>query len=194
MLEKNNYYIQVGKKAPDFEAAAVLEEEFINIKLSDYLGKYLILLFYPFDFTFVCPTELIAFSDNYKQFKDLSAEILAISIDSKFTHLAWLQTDRKHSGVANLEYPLVSDVKKEISLSYQVLDKDQGCALRGLFIIDKQGIIQYMSINNLNFGRNTEEVLRVLKAIKYNQENPDELCPANWAPGKMTLKPDPKLL
>ena len=181
---------QVGKKAPLFESEAVFEEAFLPINLEDYLEKkYVILLFYPLDFTFVCPTELIAFSDRYQEFEDLSTEILGISIDSKFAHLAWLQTPREEGGLETLNYPLLSDLKREIATAYNVLNED-GTALRGLFIIDKKGIIQHATINNLPIGRSVDEALRNLQAIQYHNENPDEVCPANWQPGDETIIED----
>ncbi|KAK9824057.1 hypothetical protein WJX72_007408 [[Myrmecia] bisecta] len=181
----------VGNEAPEFTAEAVYDQEFQTISLSQYRGKYVILFFYPLDFTFVCPTEITAFSDRHADFAKVNAEILGVSVDSQFSHLAWTQQDRKEGGVGDLAYPLVSDLKREISLKYNVLTED-GVALRGLFIIDKEGIIQHSTINNLAFGRNVEETLRILQAIQYVQENPDEVCPAGWKPGDVTMKPDPK--
>nr|YP_010902696.1 2-Cys peroxiredoxin [Hypnea nidulans]WCH54551.1 2-Cys peroxiredoxin [Hypnea nidulans] len=183
-------FIRVGQKAPDFCSTAVYDQEFQDIKLSDYLGKYVILLFYPLNFTFVCPTELTAFSDVYQTFVELEAEILGISVDSEYSHLAWLQTDREIGGLGNLNYLLVSDLNKQISSSYNVLT-DDGKALRGLFIIDKEGIIQHSLVNNLDFGRSVDETLRTLQAIQYVQSNPDELCPANWTPGDPTIISNP---
>nr|YP_010903690.1 2-Cys peroxiredoxin [Hypnea wynnei]WCH56542.1 2-Cys peroxiredoxin [Hypnea wynnei] len=182
--------IRVGQEAPDFRSIAVYDQEFQDIKLSDYLGKYVILLFYPLNFTFVCPTELTAFSDAYQTFVDLGAEILGISVDSEYSHLAWLQTDREIGGLGNLNYLLVSDLNKKISSSYNVLT-DDGKALRGLFIIDKEGIIQHSLVNNLDFGRSVDETLRTLQAIQYVQSNPDEVCPANWTPGDPTIVSNP---
>ncbi|NP_001315983.1 2-Cys peroxiredoxin 2 [Solanum lycopersicum] len=183
----------VGNKAPDFEAEAVFDQEFIKVKLSEYIGKkYVILFFYPLDFTFVCPTEITAFSDRYEEFKNVNTEILGVSIDSVFSHLAWVQTDRKTGGLGDLNYPLISDVTKSISKSYNVLIPDQGIALRGLFIIDKEGVIQHSTINNLAIGRSVDETLRTLQALQYVQENPDEVCPAGWKPGDKSMKPDPK--
>nr|YP_009399734.1 2-Cys peroxiredoxin [Digenea simplex]ARW69553.1 2-Cys peroxiredoxin [Digenea simplex] len=188
MLSKN--FIQVGHNAPDFSATAVYEQEFKQVHLSDYIGKYLILLFYPLDFTFVCPTEITAFSDNYDQIKSLGAEVLGISVDSEYCHLAWMQLDRESGGVGDLKYPLVSDLSKQISLSYNILN-NEGKSLRGLFIIDRQGIIQHILVNNLDVGRSFNETLRTLKAIQYVQSNPDEVCPANWQPGHPTIKSSP---
>jgi peroxiredoxin 2/4 len=183
--------LRVGQAAPDFSATAVYDQEFKTIKLSDYRGKYVVLFFYPLDFTFVCPTEITAFSDRYSEFKALNTEILGVSVDSEFSHLAWIQTDRKAGGLGDLSYPLVADLKKEISTAYNVLDPDAGVALRGLFIIDPEGMIQHATINNLAVGRNVDETLRVLQAFQYVQSHPDEVCPAGWQPGEKTMNPDP---
>jgi peroxiredoxin (alkyl hydroperoxide reductase subunit C) len=184
--------LRVGQPAPDFSATAVYDMEFKTVRLSDYRGKkYVVLFFYPLDFTFVCPTEITAFSDRYDEFAKLDTEILGVSVDSEYSHLAWIQTDRKAGGVGELRYPLVSDLKKEISAAYNVLDPEAGVALRGLFIIDKEGIIQHATINNLAFGRSVDETLRTLQAIQYVQSHPDEVCPANWQPGQKTMHPDP---
>nr|YP_009511478.1 2-Cys peroxiredoxin [Gracilariopsis mclachlanii]AXI97355.1 2-Cys peroxiredoxin [Gracilariopsis mclachlanii] len=190
-MVSNNNCIRVGQKAPDFSATAVYDQEFKTIKLYDYLGKYVILLFYPLDFTFVCPTEITAFSDAYDEIQNLNTEIFGISVDSEYSHLAWLQTEREAGGLGNLNYPLISDLTKQISLSYNVLTED-GKALRGLFIIDQKGIIQYSLVNNLDFGRSVSETLRILKAIQYVQSHPDEVCPANWQPGEATIISTPQ--
>ncbi|KAG6770338.1 hypothetical protein POTOM_026016 [Populus tomentosa] len=213
----------VGNVAPDFEAEAVFDQEFMKVvcaynaveykvKLSEYIGKkYVVLFFYPLDFTFVCPTEITAFSDRYEEFKQINTEVLGVSVDSVFSHLAWVQTDRKSGGLGDLKYPLISDVTKSISKSYGVLIPDHavlfillvvlwilksmpiGVALRGLFIIDKEGVIQHSTINNLAIGRSVDETKRTLQALQYVQENPDEVCPAGWKPGEKSMKPDPKL-
>lgn len=183
--------LRVGQVAPDFTATAVVDQEFKDIKLSEYRGKYVVLFFYPLDFTFVCPTEITAFSDRYAEFKALNTEVLGVSVDSQFSHLAWIQTDRKSGGLGDLAYPLVADLKKEIATAYNVLDPDAGIALRGLFIIDQEGVIQHATINNLSFGRSVDETLRVLQAIQYVQTHPDEVCPAGWQPGQKTMNPDP---
>ncbi|CAI0462795.1 unnamed protein product [Linum tenue] len=157
----------VGNVAPDFEAEAVFDQEFIKVKLSEYIGKkYVILFFYPLDFTFVCPTEITAFSDRHAEFEKINTEVLGVSVDSVFSHLAWVQTDRKSGGLGDLNYPLVSDVTKSISKSFGVLIPDQGIALRGLFIIDKEGVIQHSTINNLAIGRSVDETLRTLQVTR----------------------------
>jgi peroxiredoxin (alkyl hydroperoxide reductase subunit C) len=183
--------LRVGQIAPHFTATAVVDQEFKPIKLSDYRGRYVVLFFYPLDFTFVCPTEVTAFSDRYAEFSNLNTEVLGISVDSEFSHLAWMQTDRKSGGVGDLNYPLVSDIKKEISAAYNVLDPSSGVALRGLFIIDKDGILQHATINNMAFGRSIDETLRILQAIQHVQSHPDEVCPIDWQPGDKTMNPDP---
>lgn len=184
--------LRVGQLAPDFTATAIVDQNFHTLKLSSYRGRYVVLFFYPLDFTFVCPTEIIAFSDRHPEFKALDAEILGISVDSEFSHLAWIQTDRKFGGIGDIAYPLVSDLKKEISQAYNVLDPDAGIALRGLFIIDRDGIVQHATINNLSFGRSVDETLRVLKAIRHVQSHPNEVCPVDWQEGDKTMVPDPE--
>lgn len=184
--------LRVGQPAPDFTATAVFDQEFKTLKLADYRGKYVVLFFYPLDFTFVCPTEIIAFSDRYEEFSKLGTEVLGVSVDSEFSHLAWIQTDRKEGGIGDITYPLVSDLRKEIATAYNVLDPDAGVALRGLFIIDKEGVIQHATVNNLSFGRSVDETLRTLKAIQYVQSHPDEVCPAGWQEGDKTMVPDPQ--
>nr|YP_009530398.1 thioredoxin peroxidase [Paulinella micropora]AXY63087.1 thioredoxin peroxidase [Paulinella micropora] len=184
--------LRVGQQAPDFTATAVINQEFEEVKLSQYRGRYVILFFYPLDFTFVCPTEITAFSDRYSDFSRLNTEILGVSVDSQFSHLAWIQTPRNEGGIGDINYPLVADLKKEIASAYNVLDVDAGIAVRGLFIIDPAGVVMHATVNNLPVGRNVEETLRVLQAFQYVQANPDEVCPANWTPGQKTMKPDPK--
>jgi peroxiredoxin 2/4 len=183
---------RVGHLAPDFEATAVFDQEFTKIKLSNYRGKYVVLFFYPLDFTFVCPTEIIAFNDRYAEFEQLQTELLGISVDSEFSHLAWIQTDRAAGGLGDLKFPLVSDLTKSIASDYNVLIPEAGIALRGLFIIDREGIVQHATINNLAFGRSIDETLRTLKAIQHTQSNLSEVCPVDWEEGRDTIKSDPK--
>jgi peroxiredoxin (alkyl hydroperoxide reductase subunit C) len=181
----------VGLAAPDFTATAVVDQEFKEISLSQYRGKYVVLFFYPLDFTFVCPTEITAFSDRHADFSSRNTEVLGVSVDSQFSHLAWVQTDRKNGGLGDIAYPLVADLNKTIARDYQVLDEDAGIALRGLFIIDPEGVVMHSTINNLPVGRSVDETLRVLQAFQYVQSHPDEVCPANWTPGEKTMNPDP---
>ena len=181
----------VGLQAPDFTATAVVDQEFKEIKLSQYRGKYVVLFFYPLDFTDVGPTEITAFSDRYSDFTSRNTEVLGVSVDSQFSHLAWVQTERKNGGLGDIAYPLVADLKKEIASAYNVLDEEAGIALRGLFIIDPQGVIMHSTINNLPVGRSVDETLRVLQAFQHVKAHPDEVCPANWQPGEKTMNPDP---
>ncbi|MBI3019172.1 MAG: peroxiredoxin [Deltaproteobacteria bacterium] len=179
----------VQKPAPEFKGQAVVGKEFKEVKLSDYKGKWVVLFFYPLDFTFVCPTEITAFSDNYDKFKELNAEVIGVSVDSHFTHLAWVNTPRKEGGLGELRYPLLSDLSKNIARDYGVL-LDAGIALRGLFIINPEGMVQYTVVHDLGVGRNVDETLRVLAAFQQVKKT-GEVCPVNWTPGKETMKPSP---
>lgn len=174
----------VGKPAPDFtmETALGNGQDFGKVSLSDYKGKWLVLFFYPLDFTFVCPTEIIALSDAADQFADLDAEVLGVSIDSKFSHRAWINTPRDQNGLGQLNYPLASDINKTVANDYGVLIEEEGIALRGLFIIDPDGILKYQVVNHLDVGRSNDETLRVLQALQSGG-----LCPANWKPGQKHL-------
>lgn len=181
---------RVQKEAPDFTATAVVNEEFKQLKLSEYKGKYVVLFFYPLDFTFVCPTEIIAFSDRVEEFHKRGAEVIGVSVDSQFSHLAWIQTPRAKGGLGGLKYPLVADLSKQISADYNVL-LEGGIALRGLFLIDQKGIVRHITVNDLPLGRSVDEALRVLDALQYFEKN-GEVCPADWKPGKLTIKPGVK--
>ncbi len=186
-----NECLRVGMQAPDFSATAVVDQEFKDITLSQYRGKYVVLFFYPLDFTFVCPTEITAFSDRYNDFSSKNTEILGVSVDSKFSHLAWIQTPRNEGGIGDINYPLVSDLKREICQSYNVLN-DDGEADRGLFLINPKGVIMHTTINKAPVGRNIDETLRILQAYQYVESHPDEVCPAGWTPGDKTMLEDPK--
>ena len=180
----------VAKPAPEFTAQAVMPDgSFKEIKLSDYKGKYVILFFYPLDFTFVCPTEIIAFSEKMDEFKKRNTEVLGVSIDSHFSHLAWRNTDRKQGGLGDIQYPLVADVNKKITYDYGVMH-EAGIAFRGLFLIDANGIVQHQLINNLPIGRNIDEALRMVDALQFHEKN-GEVCPANWSEGSDGMKADP---
>lgn len=169
--------IQVGQPAPDFELEAVVGKEFKQIKLSDYKGKWVVLYFYPLDFTFVCPTEIKGFSERHSEFVDAGAVVLGGSVDSQFSHLAWINHE-----LGELNYPLFADITKEVSREYGVLKEDLGIALRGLFIINPEGVIQYQLVHDLSVGRSVDETLRVLKALQTGEN-----CPVNWKPGEATL-------
>lgn len=182
---------QVQKLAPDFTAKAVVGEEFTDITLSQYRGKkYVVLFFYPLDFTFVCPTELIAFSDRIADFESRNVQVLGASVDSEFSHLAWVRTPRNQGGLGSIKYPILADLTKSISKEYGVLLEDGGVALRGLFVIDKSGIVRHITINDLPIGRSVDEALRVVDALQFFETH-GEVCPANWTPGGATIKPDP---
>jgi peroxiredoxin (alkyl hydroperoxide reductase subunit C) len=174
----------VGQPAPDFDMASTKNIEKLNepVKLADYKGQWLVLLFYPLDFTFVCPTELTAFSDRYEDFQGIGADIIGVSTDSVYSHRAWLKTPRDKGGVEGLKYPLAADATKNVSRDYSVLIEDRGIALRGLFIIDPEGILRYKVVHDLNIGRSAEETLRVIQALQTGG-----LCQAEWKPGQKTL-------
>lgn len=182
--------VLVGKKAPDFSAKAVVKGSTIEeFALSDLLGQYVILFFYPLDFTFVCPTELIAFQEKLDEFKKRDAHIVGCSVDSHFSHLNWLQTPRKKGGIQGVQYPIVADLTKSIARDYDVLKEDEGIAYRGLFLIDKEGIVRHQIVNDLPLGRSIDEALRMLDALIFF-ERQGEVCPANWQQGSKSMRPD----
>jgi peroxiredoxin (alkyl hydroperoxide reductase subunit C) len=178
----------VTRKAPDFKATAVMEDgSFKEISLSDYAGKQVLLYFYPLDFTFVCPSEILAFNKAVGEFKEKGVQLLGCSIDSQFTHLAWRNTPIEKGGIGTIDYPLIADVTKNIARDYGVLF-NESVALRGLFLIDQDGAIRHSTINDLPIGRNVEEALRVVDALQFHQEH-GEVCPANWKKGEEAMKP-----
>lgn len=181
--------VLVGKKAPNFTADAVVGGDFKKVTLSEYQGKYVVLFFYPLDFTFVCPTELHAFQAKIDSFKKMNTEVIGVSIDSKFSHLAWLNTPKSEGGIEGVKYPLVSDINKTIARDFDVLIPEDGVALRGTFLIDKTGIVRHQNINALNLGRSVDEMLRLVEALQYSEEH-GEVCPANWKKGDRAMKPD----
>ncbi|MCI0182783.1 MAG: peroxiredoxin [Acidibacillus sp.] len=174
----------VGHPAPDFDMLSTkdLNSLATRVKLSDYRGKWLVMFFYPMDFTFVCPTEITAMSDRAQEFFDLDAEILGVSTDSVHSHKAWINTPRDKNGIGDIRFPLGADMTKQVSRDYQVLIEEEGIALRGLVIIDPEGVLKYQVIHDLNIGRSVDETLRVLEALQTGG-----LCPANWKPGDKTL-------
>lgn len=179
----------IGHAAPQFNAHAVVDGSIVNdFSLKSMQGKYTVLLFYPLDFTFVCPTELHAFQENLTEFTQRNAQVIAISVDSAYSHLAWLNTPVSSGGIQGITYPLVSDLDKSISRSFNVLDEDQGIAYRGLVLIDREGIVRHLLINDLPLGRNVDEVLRMIDALATYEEL-GEVCPANWKKGNKTMKP-----
>ena len=182
---------QIGKRAPNFVTVGVYKNRLGKIRLSDYYGKkYVILLFYPANFTSVSSTELIQLSDRISEFRKLSTQILGISVDSPFSHLHYLLSKRNQGGVAQLNYPLISDLSRTITKNYGLLT-DDGFAFPGLFIIDKEGRIQYYTVNNLLCGRSINELLRILRSIQYIKENPGQACPVDWNYGNKILYSHP---
>jgi peroxiredoxin (alkyl hydroperoxide reductase subunit C) len=181
---------KVQAPAPDFKGKAVVDGAFKDVSLTDFKGKYLVLFFYPLDFTFVCPTEIIAFSDRIDEFKAINCEVVGCSTDSHFSHLAWINLSRKDGGLGGLKYPLLSDFTKKIASDYGVLVEGAGLALRGLFVIDPNGVVRQITINDLPVGRSVDETLRLVKAFQFVEKH-GEVCPANWKPDSPTIKPDP---
>jgi len=178
----------VTQPAPDFTAQAVMPDNtFGELTLSKYRGKYVLFFFYPLDFTFVCPSEIIAFDKELDKFKQRDCEVIGCSVDSHFTHLAWKNTPRDQGGIGNVQYPIVSDLDKKISTDYGVL-LPNGVALRGLFLIDKEGALRHMLVNDLPLGRSVAEALRMLDALQYTEKH-GEVCPANWQEGAEAMKP-----
>ena len=185
--------VLVTKKAPDFTAAAVMPNNEINDKfnLHTYLkGKIGVLFFYPLDFTFVCPSEIIAFDNRLQEFKDRGVEVIAVSVDSKFSHIAWKNTEITKGGIGQVQFPIVSDLKKSISRDYDVLLNEE-VALRGTFLIDQEGVVRHQVVNDLPLGRNIDEALRMVDALIFFQGH-GEVCPAGWNKGKKGMKADAK--
>jgi len=183
--------VLVSQQAPDFTAAAVLADGSIkaDFKLSDYKGEYIVLFFYPLDFTFVCPTELIAFSKRIKEFESRGVQVIGCSIDSQFSHVAWRNTPVDDGGIGAVAYPLVADVKHEICRAYDVEFGDAGVAFRGSFLIDKGGIVRHQVVNDLPLGRNVDEMLRMVDALQFTEKY-GEVCPAGWNKGDTGMKPN----
>ena len=178
----------VTKEAPDFTAQAVMpDNSFAELSLSSYRGKYVVLFFYPLDFTFVCPSEIIAFDKAVDEFEARNTALIAASVDSHFTHLAWKNTPRDHGGIGQVRFPMVADLGKSIAADYGVLSNNE-VALRGLFLIDKKGIVRHALVNDLPLGRDVAETLRILDALQFTEEH-GEVCPANWHKGQTAMKP-----
>ena len=181
--------VLVTQAAPDFKVSAVLANGSFqdDFTLSQYRGKYVLLFFYPLDFTFVCPTEIIAFSDRVGEFEALGVQVIGVSVDSHFSHLAWRNLPRNQGGIGDVKYPLASDLNKQIARDYDVL-LDGGVALRGTFLIDREGVVRHQVVNDLPLGRSVDEALRMVKALQYFETN-GEVCPADWKEGNRTIKP-----
>lgn len=182
--------VLVTQQAPDFTAVAVMPDGTFkeDFQLSELRGKYVVLFFWPLDFTFVCPSEIIAHNNRIQRFKELGVELVGVSIDSHFTHFAWKQTPVENGGIGNVQFPLVADVKHEIVRAYGVEHPD-GVALRGSFLIDKDGIVQHQIVNNLPLGRNVDEMVRLVEALQFTEEH-GEVCPAGWQKGQQGMKAD----
>ncbi len=179
----------VTQQAPDFTADAVLpDNSFGQITLSALKGKYVVLFFYPLDFTFVCPSEILAFNKKLNEFKNRNCEVVGVSVDSKFTHLAWKNTKLEDGGIGDIQYPLVSDLNKNIARSYGILFND-AVALRGLFLIDTKGVVRHSVINDLPLGRSVDEAIRMVTALQFVETHGDQVCPANWKEGEEAMKP-----
>jgi peroxiredoxin (alkyl hydroperoxide reductase subunit C) len=182
--------VLVGKKAPDFTAAAVLPDGAIkeDFSLADFHGKYVVLFFYPLDFTFVCPTELIAFSRRIEEFESRGVQVIGCSVDSQYTHVAWRNTPVEEGGVGHITYPLVADVKHEICRAYDVEFGQAGVAFRGSFLIDREGVVRHQVVNDLPLGRNVDEMLRMVDALQFTEKY-GEVCPAGWSKGEKGMAP-----
>ncbi len=181
----------VQQPAPDFRVQAVMPDgSFKAVSLEDYRGQHVVLFFYPLDFTFVCPTEIIAFSDAEAEFKKRGVQLLSCSVDSHFTHLAWRNTSRNEGGLGDIQFPMLADLNKQIAENYGVL-LPSGLSLRGLFLIDKEGLVRHQVVNDLPLGRSVDEALRMVDALQFFEEN-GEVCPANWKKGDLTIKPSPE--
>lgn len=181
----------ISKPAPYWEGTAVVNGELKELKLTDFAGKYLVFFFYPLDFTFVCPTEILAFNDRIEEFRKINTEVVGCSVDSHFTHLAWMNTPRKDGGLGQVKIPLLSDLTHGIAKDYGVYLTDAGHALRGLFIIDNKGILRQITMNDLPVGRSVDETIRLVQAFQYTDKH-GEVCPAGWKPGHDTIIPDPE--
>jgi len=183
--------VLTGKKAPDFAVKAVVKGGEIqdSVNLSDYKGQYVVLFFYPLDFTFVCPTELHAFQEKLSEFEARNTQVIGCSVDSWCSHVAWLKTPKNQGGIEGVTYPILSDFNKEISKAYDVLKEDLGASYRGLFLIDKEGIVRHQVVNDLPLGRSVDEVLRMVDALQFFEEN-GEVCPANWQRGEKAMTPN----
>lgn len=183
--------VLVGKKAPDFKAKAVINGKFEECSLANFKGKYVVLFFYPLNFTFVCPTELHAFQDKLKEFEERGAQVVGCSVDSAYSHYAWQELPKEKGGIRGVSYPIVADINKTISKDYDVLKEEDGIAYRGLFLIDRQGIVRHQVVNDLPLGRSVDEALRMLDALIFFEKN-GEVCPANWKQGAKSMKPNAK--
>lgn len=183
-MEQNK--IAIGEPAPEFSTKAFHNDKIIDLKLSNYKGKWIVLAFYPADFTFICPTELVSLAEHYDQFKKLNTEILSVSTDTAFSHKAWWDNS---PSIRKITYPMMADPTGNICRAYGTYIETEGLSLRGTFIIDPDGILKSMDVHDNSIGRNTAEIIRKLQAAQYVRQNGGEVCPANWQPGTKTLRP-----
>lgn len=186
-MSQNNLTI-IGKRSPEFVADAIVDGKIIRINSLDFYGKYVLFFFYESDFSFVCPTEMLALAKNINEFKKRNVEVVTASVDSIQAHAAWLKIPQNQGGIQGFPFTMLSDLHKDLSRAYYILDEKTGRSLRGTFIVDPYGIVQYGSVHNYGVGRNTEELLRVIDAIQFTQKH-GELCPLNWKPGQPGIKP-----
>ncbi|XP_067132252.1 peroxiredoxin 2-like [Centruroides vittatus] len=182
-------YLLPNQQAPEFSGIAVINGEFKEIKLSDYRGKYLVFIFYPLDFSCVCSTELMAFSERIREFRQINCEVLACSTDNRFCHRAWINTEEDKGGLGGICFPLLADKSFEISRAFKVLNEDEGVASRSLFIIDNKGRVKHSATNDTAIGRSVDETLRLVQAFRHEDKH-GELCPVDWEPGDEGIKPD----
>lgn len=181
--------VLVARQAPDFTSTAVMPDgSFAEYKLSDHRGKYVVLFFWPLDFTFVCPSEIIAHNNRVKQLQELNTEIVGISIDSHYTHLAWRNTAIEDGGIGPVQFPIVADIKHEITQAFGIEHPEAGVAMRASFLIDKEGVVQHQVVNNLPLGRNIDEMVRMVDALQFSEQY-GEVCPAGWNKGDEGMKP-----
>lgn len=181
--------LKIGHKAPEFNCDAIIDGKIDKLSLNDLSGSYTVLFFYPLNFTFVCPTELHAFQQKIEEFKSRNCRVVGVSVDSVHSHLAWLNTPKNVGGITGITYPLISDINKTMAHDFGVLHEDAGIALRGLFLLDKDNIVQHATINNLGLGRNVDETIRMVDALIHHEKH-GEVCPANWSVGEQAMKPD----
>lgn len=182
----------IGKKSPAFNVSAIKQGTITTLSDKELLGHYSVLFFYPLDFTFVCPTEIHALQEKMTEFEKRHARVYAISVDSIHSHRAWLATPKSKGGIAGVTYTLISDMQRQLAAAYGVLDEEESVALRGTFVLDKENVVQHANINNLSFGRNVDEIIRMLDAITFVEQHGDSVCPANWVAGEKTMQPTPE--
>lgn len=186
---KEFYMNRIGKPIAPFSVKAITAGNITTLTDADVRGRYTVLFFYPLDFTFVCPTEIHALQEKMSDFAVRGVDVYAVSVDSIYAHRAWLEMPKANGGIAGVTFGLVSDLTRELARAFNVLNEDEGVAFRGTFILDKENVLQYASVNNLSFGRNIDEIIRMIDAIAFVEQHGDQVCPANWSTGKKTMNP-----